>query len=247
MKPLTALEKLPPEVKRKIRPFVEALLALHGQNILSIFIYGSATGTNYIPKKSDINSGIVFHEIPFRTLNHSLKIVRQGMRQGISPPLFLTKEYIASSLDVFPIEFLEMKENHVLIYGEDFLSSLSIPEGYIRLFCEQQLKGTLIRTRQFYLQGGHQRAGIKHLLRSSLNSLIPIFRNLLRLQKKLPSDQKTALLRQLAEEFGLTPDAFGNVYTNAISSRRASPEEWEHLLERYLQEIGQLIKKVNGR
>ncbi|OQX87303.1 MAG: hypothetical protein B6D55_03880 [Candidatus Omnitrophica bacterium 4484_70.2] len=107
------VEKLRPEVRKKVVPYLKELLKIHGKNIISINLYGSATGKDFSPKTSDINLLVVFHQLPFEVLEKSLKLVSWGIDRKISCPLFLTLEHIRTSQDVFPIEFLEMKENHI--------------------------------------------------------------------------------------------------------------------------------------
>ena len=71
MAELIHLDKLPVEVERKIVPFMQELLAIHQGNMRSIFIYGSATGINYLPKISNINSTIIFKRLEFTQLQDS--------------------------------------------------------------------------------------------------------------------------------------------------------------------------------
>jgi len=97
-------EKLPPEVANKFIPYLKLMSDIHKDHLISVFIYGSAAGKNYIPKISDINSVFVFKDLAFASLTDSLKIVSKGISKRIAAPLFLTKEHIKTSLDVFPGE-----------------------------------------------------------------------------------------------------------------------------------------------
>ena len=238
-------DKLPLEVQNKFIPFLKTMLDIHTEHLISIFIYGSATGKNYIPKTSDINSVFVFKDLPFSSLTNSLKTVSKSIPKKIAAPLFLTREHIETSLDVFPIEFLDMKENHILMYGTDLLSDLKIKEEHIRLFCEQQIKGKLIRIRQAYLEVGLKKKGMEALLKESLNSLIPIFRNLLRLKGKKPPIEKEKIITQLCQEFDLDENVFLPIYKDTSNDEKIANQTVIIFIEKYLTQIKKLAVGVD--
>ncbi len=239
------LEKLPYPVKKRFIPFLEELLSVHGDQVVSVFIYGSATGQNYIHEISDINSVVVFSDLNFSVLKKSLKTISKGKSQKITAPLFLTKAHIESSLDVFPLEFLDMKENYVVIYGEDILSKFQVNSQHVRLLCEHELKGKLIRIRQAYLEGGLDKKHIKMILQESLNSLIPIFKNLIRLKNKQPLADKEKVLLTLCQEFGLNQDVFLLIYKDRTKEAEIAHADAEIFIERYLAELQKLVSRVD--
>jgi len=239
------LKKLPDEVKNKIFPYFKEFLALIQDNILSIVIYGSACGSDYLPKISDINSLVIFRQFEFSKLKKSLEVIARGISKRITAPLVLTKEDIQASVDIFPIEFLEMKENHVLIYGEDVLTSLDIPQKYLRLFCEQQVKGKLIRIRQAYLDAGLHHKRMEGLLKDSLTTLMPIFRTLLRLKGKAPPVNKLKILEELCGEFQLDQDIFKTIYRNTTQEEKIVRCKIDFFIEEYLKELRKLARAVD--
>jgi predicted nucleotidyltransferase len=238
-------EKLHGDVAKKFIPFLTEMVRIHDDNIVSVFIYGSAACDNYIPKVSDINSVFIFREIDFRTLENSLSVVSKGISRKIEAPLFLTEEYIKTSLDVFPIEFVDMKENHTLLYGADVLSALKINGEHIRLFCEQQIKGKLVRIRQAYLEVGSQKKGQESLLKESLNSLIPIFRNLIRLKGQEPSIKKEEIIIKLCELFNLEKNVFLPVYKDTANDEKIAGKDVKVFLEKYIEQISILARMVD--
>ncbi|MCK5580251.1 MAG: hypothetical protein KAJ18_03155 [Candidatus Omnitrophica bacterium] len=238
-------EKLPLEVQNKFIPYLKMMVEIHKDHLISVFIYGSATGKNYIPKVSDINSVFIFKNLAFASLTDSLKTVSKGISKKIAAPLFLTKKHIETSLDVFPIEFLDMKENYILLYGTDFLSALNIKEEHIRLFCEQQIKGKLIRIRQAYLEVGLKKKGLESLLKESLNSLIPVFRNLIRLKGSQPPTEKSEIIKQLCSEFGLDENVFLPIYKDTSNDEKIANQDVVVFIEKYLDQIKNLAVGVD--
>ena len=239
------LDKIPDDVRRRFLPFLKGMIALHRPAILSVNLYGSSTGAGYVPKVSDINALFIFQEIDFRDFTKSLPLVKKGLQNRITAPLFLTKEYIASSIDVFPMEFLEIKENHVLLWGEDILPSLEIKGAHVRLFCEQQIKGKLIRIRQAYLELGTQQKGLASLLRESLHTLIPVFRSLLRLKGRQPPTEKAAVIQELCGAFELDSTIFLTLHQYSSKRQKITRQDIPGLLERYWVEIQKLARMVD--
>ena len=245
MAELVNLEKLPDEVKKKVVPYLQNLFEIHNENIVSVFVYGSAAGRDFVPKRSDINLLIVFRQLQFDDLKKSLKIISKGIEKKITAPLFLTRRHIETSADVFPVEFMELKENHILLYGEDIWESLKIDKANIRLQCEEQIKGKLIRLRQAYLEVGLKRKGIEALIKDSLYALLPIFRNMLRLKGKTPPVGKEDILINLCAEFDLDADIFLAILKDKKDDEKIGSQEIEPAFERYLHEIHKLALAVD--
>ncbi len=241
MGPIINIEVLPDEIRKKVNKYVTNLIKLYDNNIVSIFIYGSATGRNYVPGKSDVNMAVILKELTFADLKKSLKLISLGITKKIAAPLMLTVRHIQSSTDVFPVEFLEMKDNYCLLYGQDLLKDLPIEESNIRLQCEQQLKGKLIRIREAYLEIGLRKKGIDALLKESLNSLFPIFRGLLRLKTtQAPPTDKEQIINSLSENFGIDSKVFLAILRDKKDDDKIGSQDVEPFFEKYIQEIQKL-------
>jgi len=245
MEKLKNLEKLNLKAKKAIQPYLNKLLELHQENIISIFVCGHLATGDYVHKHSNINLFVILEHLALKDLKKSLTLVSKGINKKITAPLFLTRKHIETSTDVFPIEFLEMKENHLLLYGEDLLSGLEINPANIRLFCEEQIKGKLIRIRQAYLEIGLKRKGIEALLKESLSSLTPVLRNLIRLKGKTPPSAREQIYIQLANEFDLDKDVFLSILHDTKNDEKIGSEDIEVFLEKYLAQIQKLAILVD--
>ncbi|MEK9150042.1 MAG: hypothetical protein AAB267_08370 [Candidatus Desantisbacteria bacterium] len=242
---LKNLETLPDVVKKRVLGYVEEMLSIQGDKIISVALYGSAVGKDFSKKASDINIAIIFSELGFSDLKKSQKLISNGLKKRIPAPLFLTKPYIESSTDVFPIEFLEMKENHITIYGDDILSEIEVSKENLRLECESQIKGKLIRIRQAYLSMVGKKRGIENLLKESLNSLIPVFKGLLRLKGITLPSGKEEILRETAETFGYDSDVFVKIFQDRQNDKRIAGMDVEIFFEMYLNQLQGLAGSIN--
>jgi predicted nucleotidyltransferase len=240
MQELKNLNKLHPHVAKAIRPYMQKFITLHETSIISIFIHGSAASGDYRKGVSDINSGIVFKKMGIDELKKSLSIVSEGIKKGINTPLFFTREHISTSLDTFPIEFMEMKENHIIVYGEDLLSNINIDFSHIRFICEEQIKGKLIRMRQAYLEIGLRKKGIESLIKESFASLFPVFRSLLRLKGIAAGNGKKEDIISLGNAFGIDTGIMLDILADTRNDGKISGRDLESSFFLYLQQLEKL-------
>jgi len=243
---LKNFDKLRPEVRKLIEPYVRSLFTLLKEDVLSIVVFGSATGPDFVPGRSNVNLAVVVKEIDLSLLKKCLKQVSAGAKKGIVAPLFLTQEYINSSADVFPVEFLDIRETGVTLMGEEPLANVQLSRSGLRLECEQQLKGSLLRIRQAYLELGLQKAGLETVLCDSLTSLIPVFRAMLVLKEQEVVRGKRQILESVCGAFGLPADTFLSILKLKLEKKRVSPEKGEKLLGDYMRHVRDMARLVDA-
>jgi hypothetical protein len=243
---------IPQSIQPVIIEFVHKLLKNSDDNVLSIVVYGSAAGpaigglgVNYNHGVSNINIAVIVKNLDFSVLNQSLPLVKWGRKHRISTPLFLTKEYILNSLDVFPIEFSEIKEQHKVVFGEDIFKDLDVPLKDVRLLCEQQVKGKLLHLRQAYLDVGSNPSVLKNLLSSALSDLIPVFRQLIILKGQKPAQQKEEMLEQLAKVFSLDMAPFLAVTHDKNRKTLIPSNQVEAHLQNFLNQLENLSRHMD--
>ena len=146
------MSKAPGNPEEIFQAVVKDYQSIFGSDLLSIILYGSGARGEYIPQKSDINFLILLSENGIDNLSKAFEVVSRGHKSRVSTPLFLTKNYIQASLDVFPIEFLNLKSYYQVVYGEDVLQGLVIEKKFVRLQCEREIKGKLLQLRQQFLE-----------------------------------------------------------------------------------------------
>ena len=245
MATLVNTEKLPLEVRKLVEPYLDKLLGIYQTRIKSVVIYGSATGADFVPGKSNVNIAIVLDRVDVGTLRMGLKVVADGRKRRIVAPLFLTGSFIERSADVFPLEFIEIRDNHVVVFGEDIFSSLGIDEANLRLQCEEQLKGSLLRLRQAYLELGLKKKGIEALLIDSLTSIIPAMRGMLRLKGITPPREKSSVISQIGETFNADAETMLAILRDKRGDEKIGGEDADKVLTRYMECVRDLGVKVD--
>ncbi len=123
------MAKIPDQPQDIFVPLTQDYLQVFGKDLISLMLYGSAAGGSYVKGKSDINILVVLTPEGINRLEDGFALVKNWRKRNVAVPLVMTKEFIASSLDSYPIEFLNMKNNSVLIYGENVLEPLNLQAG----------------------------------------------------------------------------------------------------------------------
>ena len=133
-----------------------------------------------------------------------------------------------------------MKDFHQVIYGMEVFDALEIRTENLRLECEEQLKGKLIRLRQAYLEIGTNSKLMEQVLIESLTSLIPVFRAVLRLKDREPQMEKESVIEAVAHEFHVGKEPFLQVLAMKKGKGGVSKDLMENLFGQCLVELEKL-------
>ena len=218
---------------------------VYGGDLISIMLYGSATGKDYRPGKSDINFMIVLSEEGIESLDKAFEIVKKWRKRNIAIPLFLTENYVETSTDVFPIEYLNFKSNYVLVYGKDILKDLSFKPEFIRLQCEREIKGKLLLLREAYLETSGKGRALKGVISQSIRAFAAIFEALLHVKEiELPKG-KLQIIRATAQAFDIDSSVFEKLLDVKDDKIKPGDDEMRGLFQKYLAEVRKLSKQVD--
>lgn len=233
------LDRLPAAAREPVGKYAGALAASLGDDLLTLAVYGSAAGSDFAPGRSDVNLLAVVRRLDLAALRRVRAVPSPRRGPRIPSPLMLTPSYIANSLDAFPVEFLEIKECHLLLAGEDLLSGIQVRPEHLRLQCERELKAHLLRLRQAYLERGAKGAELDRLLHEALNALMPVLRQLPRLRAAAGSGAgarpaRAEAIAQLAGLSGVDSAPLAAIERRRTAGARAGPEEAE-------RDLGELI------
>ncbi len=217
-----------------------------GRRLISVIFYGSATTQEYIPKKSDLNFLIALSEEGIEELHLVYGLVAKWQKKRVKTPLFLTKAYIESSLDTFPIEFLNIQRSYRVIFGEDLLKGLCFKKSFIRLQCERELKGKLLLLRERYVETRGKNKALHRLISSSISGFIFIFRGLLYLLDKEVPTTNYDTVNMIARELRLDQELFLALWKIKEGSLKPSTGEIDLLFQRYLKEIRAMVMTIDS-
>lgn len=220
-----------------LEKLTDELKAACGANLKSVILYGSAAAGDHAGKRSDYNVLVVADELGKNELLAFAKPARAWAKAGNPAPLLFTIERLNKATDVFPVELLDIKECHKILFGEDVVSELDISTDNLRLQIEHELRGNLIQLRQQYLLSAGSAKEVCGLMVRSLSSFLVLFRASLRLFGGDVPQKKFQALEKLNETVPVPLDVFRTVQQLKDGSLKPKAVDAEALFEEYSKTV----------
>lgn len=142
---------LPTPIQHAIDAFIEGARDALGEGFIGALLYGSAVHEGWSAEHSDINI-LLITTTAGKAECDALSAPLQRAERALPLALeVITRRDLERSADVFPLKFLDMQRNHLLLEGEDALGEVPIAWDHLRLRVEQQLKEVAFDLRHNYL------------------------------------------------------------------------------------------------
>jgi predicted nucleotidyltransferase len=225
---------------------VEELKQACPNGLKSVILYGSAVAGDYVGKRSDYNVLVVTEDLGIGTLDAISKTASAWAKAGNPAPLLFTEERLAQATDVFPIELLDIRECHKILFGEDLVHGLEIDTTNLRLEIEHELRGQLIRLRQSYLLTQGKTTAIIDLMVESLSTFLVLFRASLRLFEDQVPPKKFEALEKLSTHLAFDVTVFQTVQCLKDGTKKAKAVSVGALFNNYLETIECVIDAVDA-
>lgn len=219
--------------------------ALFGDDLVAIILYGSGARGEYVPKKSDINLLIVLSDKGIERLGDATDAVAKWRKRNVRVPLVMTRGYIQSSLDAFPLEFFNIKSAYQVIQGEDILKDVVIQKEDLRLQCERELKAKLLLLRESFLEANNKSHLLRELVAQSLSAFISIFKALLYLKGDEVPEKNEAVLSATVQSFGLDREIFQTLWYIKRGEKKSDRGALKEIVQKYISEIRGLSTQVD--
>ncbi|MDD5477659.1 MAG: hypothetical protein PHG87_05655 [Candidatus Omnitrophica bacterium] len=234
--------KIAGQYKNILQQFTQGLKDIYPEELVSLILYGSAVSGEFVDKHSNLNLLAVLINTDLELIRKSSKLIRKFK---LINTLFLTEDYIVNSIDIFPIEFLDMQENYFVLYGKDVLKDIQVDIRNLRFQCEHELKAKLLKLRQAYLLLNNNLPALRSLLFMSFTSVLHILRNVLRIKGRKPPYLKHEVLKELALEFKIDLAVWEKVLSAKNKKIKLSAREIEQLFVSFVRELDSLVATVD--
>jgi predicted nucleotidyltransferase len=234
--------KAPQEVFPEI---VEDLKGIYGEALQSVILYGSGARGEYVAGKSDINFLVVLAENDAGDIEKILPMIPKWRKRSVATPLIMTKTFICSSVDVYPVEFLNMKRHYQVVHGEDVLRDLVFEKQALRLQCERELKGKLMLLRTGFLETAGKAENLQRLMAASITAFLSVFGALLTLKDREVPHGRREIVAAVAGMYGIDAAPFLRCIDLREGKKGLSLQELKTAFRSYVEQIGKLIKAVD--
>jgi hypothetical protein len=233
-------------IKEALKGLVEDLRATHGTNLASVVLYGSAAAGDHIELRSDYNILIALNHITPEDLRQAQAPMREWQRLGHPLPVYFTVEELADAADVFPIEFHQMANARVVLYGHDPFEFVELSNANLRHQTEYELRSKLIQLRRLYIPASVSIQKLCDLMNDSLSSFAALFRAVLMLHGQEAPVSKPDCVRATAKLLRLDPKPFERIFEFRSGGNLPSSEkEANDIFGAYLFQIEQVVEAVD--
>ncbi|HVB59080.1 MAG TPA: hypothetical protein VNE63_21955 [Candidatus Acidoferrales bacterium] len=216
-------------------------------NLTAVVLYGSAVTGEFAAKHSDLNILCVVERAGAAELERLHSTAEWWTRKGNRAPLIFTLEELHRSADVFAIELLDMKRNHRMLFGPDFLENLVVPMHLHRLQVERELRAAWLRLREAVLVAPPKRKVRLGIMLASVSGFCALFRHaLFALGEPMPAT-KSGAVDAIAALAGADPSAFRSILELREGKRKEREIDAEAALQTYLEFVEVVANEVDRR
>ncbi|RZP28708.1 hypothetical protein EVA25_02740 [bacterium] len=222
---------------------LKGLKTVVSEDLVSVVLYGSAARGEYEKASSDLNVLIVVENLSPATLKVLSGPITKWVRGGQPSPRLLAPSIIRDSADVFPIEFLDLRAAHQVLYGADPFESLDIHVHHLRIQCERELREKMMRLREAYLEVHNSERKLKRLLTDSYSTFVALFRGCLHLHgDAVPAhhDEVVDMFTALAELDRVPFDEVARLKHGQPVSKKS-----DELFVHYYEELTKAVSRVD--
>lgn len=230
----------PPEpLRAAVQPLLNILQRAHGAGLRSVIVYG-ASDADGRRRGEPLEVLVVLADAAATTLAQTAPEVGQLRRRGLEP-LFLAADELSRSLDVFPLEFLDMQADYVVIHGEDVLAPLRFEPAALRAQLEEDLRCAQHWLRQEIARLGHRGRPTRTILAQSFAGLRRVWRGLLAVRGLRPPAGVEAALEELVRLYDLPPEVIRRLRELELGTAQPTGEELRGLVGEYDRLLDRLI------
>ena len=127
------IDSLSPDARGRLTSLAASLREAYGPDLVSVTLYGSAARGDQVAG-SDLNVVVVLRDLSLESLERGAGAVRSWQTAGNRSLLFFSPEWIERSADVFPLEFSDMRQWHVVIEGSDPFASFDAARETLEVY-----------------------------------------------------------------------------------------------------------------
>ncbi|MFA4888684.1 MAG: hypothetical protein WC628_03820 [Candidatus Omnitrophota bacterium] len=234
---------IPEKANLAVAVLAKNLQEIYQENLVSIIAYGSAVSGGFIPKRSHVDLLLILKDASLESLKKAHELAKKN---AFCHMLFFDEEFIARSLDTFPIEFLDIKERYLVLSGKDILQDKVIETANLRFQCEAELKEKLIALKQQYIKICRDHKAMRQLLLVSFQSILHILKSALRLTGETIPRAKEEIIKVCGLRFGLDTGLWERLLLLKNGQARITKGLIEALFAAFVKDLEKISHKIDA-
>ncbi len=239
-----AVERAPEITQRHpaIGKLLRALAGALADRLVSVMVYGSVARGDSAGKSSDLNLVVVVDRLDPGALEALTPALTEWTRAGHPLPRLLSPSIIAESVDVFPIEFHDLRDHGVAIVGENPFRDMPSDPEHLRLQCERELREKMMRLREGFVMSAGRPKDLVRLMSGSWGTFVALFRGCLHLAGREVPVHDVDVVAAFSHIAGIDRDTLLEVARVKESGKSGDPRA---LFLRYYQQLESAVRSVD--
>jgi hypothetical protein len=227
------------------RGWLEPVRNALGAEFVAAYLTGSVLVQGFDPRHSGVNVLVVARTLDLDVLDAVAARIPDTKKPPRFDPLFLTQRQVEKSLDVFPIEWVDIQERHLLLEGQDVIGGLEVRRDNLRLQLEHDLRRTLIGLRQAYLAHARQADRLEETLRRIASGFATLCRTLLRLQGESPPADTARVIERVADVYKLDAEGLLAAHLVRFGEHHFRGAEVLGHYRKFMVEVDRLVNAID--
>lgn len=184
-------------MRKPVEEYARLVKELAGTNAKALTLFGAIAAGSFDASRHTVRSVLTVGRVDLSMLR---RLAEHGAKLGkahIAAPLIMTPEYVKASLDTFPLELIEIMQQHLTLFGDEYFEDLSFEDTHVRLQCERELKAVLMGLRQGLLAAAGREKFVSALEMDVGEGLMRTLRGMLWLKGKKEARPATEVLTEV--------------------------------------------------
>lgn len=221
--------------KMNAENFVEVVKKDLGRDLVCVAEYG----------KTVKRLLVVVESFEFNVFERAGGTVREYVKGGKTMPLFLTRETLRDGIDVFPLEFLDVKTTNRVLYGENIFEAMEFKKEYVRRELEFEFRSKLISLRQGYFEVAGDKKRVRELVSSAVPTLLPMCYGLLYVRDTVIPADVDGIFAEITRVYEVDVDVLRAIERGETEKLSASElKEYVKKLMRLLADLGEILDEM---
>ncbi len=235
---------LPEEIQDLLTRYVAQVNEDWSTDLGGLLLFGSAARGDFIMGRSNINMLLLVRCLSVDLLQRAGQLHQKWGKHQIVAPLLITEDDLVRSGRIFPLEFLQITEHHVVLAGHDPFVGFHIDKDRLAWQCQQELMANLMRLRQRFIEGSGRIEAVQTLLILSISAVLPCIRGLLHIMKQPSKGKDIEILEGLPSTFQFDSTTFLEILHIKRGLSSPGSKEWMNVYSRYLQNLELFLKRI---
>lgn len=201
---------------------VEKIKEMLGENLVTLVDYNNG---------DEMRRLAVCKSLSFETLT-KLKELREK-------PIIFSEDEVRNAIDVFPVEFLNIKRHHKLLYGSDIFINMEISKKNMRHQLEFEFRSKLIHLRQSYIHSDGD--VMDEIIMEAIPALAPIIGALMYM-KDVSTKYDAETFKSL---YGVDTQILVDIHNIRIGKTKFDKDKNQYIIK-LINVLEQIGKIVNG-